>query len=275
MHTTMREPRVGAMRNCEQLIDTVRSSLWGLLDGPDEDQAQNQPAGSAVDGRVRSHALQGEMALAQLRSTMAQEFAVRDQLLREITHARRELEHTRQQLAGTQAQAVQAHHLASHDALTALPNRACFHERLAQLVGRAVAERRGLAVLFLDLDGFKPINDTYGHAAGDELLRIVARRLARAVRREDTVGRIGGDEFACLLDGLATREPALLLATKLRDVVRAPCRIGGRGLSVGVSIGVALCPEDGNSPEELLLKSDMAMYRAKRAHSGVACFGTG
>jgi diguanylate cyclase (GGDEF)-like protein len=260
------------LRDCEHLIDTVRSSLWGLLDVPGEREPPAQPPANDTGWRVRSNALQGTLALAQLHTTLAQEFAVRDALLREIGEARGELERVRQELAGTQVQALQARHRASHDALTELPNRACFHDRLAHLL--ATAEPQSLAVLFLDLDGFKPINDTHGHAAGDELLRIVARRLARAMRREDMVGRLGGDEFACLLGGLATRAQALFLATKLRHAVQAPCQIGDCVVSVGVSIGVAVCPDDGSSADELLLKADMAMYRAKRAGEGVAFFDT-
>ena len=166
-------------------------------------------------------------------------------------------------------------YLASHDALTRLPNRAFFMERLAQGLGAKVPARQGLAVLFLDLDGFKAINDTHGHAAGDELLRVVATRLARAVREDDTVSRLGGDEFACLLNGLATAEHAVASAMKLRDAIRMPCRIGDRLVQVGVSIGVSLCPVDGTTSEELLLKADMAMYRAKRASAGVALYGDG
>ena len=272
MQMTVRASEAGDLHDCEQLIDTVRSSLWGLLDDPVDVDAPARPPPDDTDRRIRSNALQGAVALAQLHSTLAQEFAVRDELLREIAQARLELARVHQELAGTQEQALQAQHLASHDALTELPNRACLHHRLSQLLPTAVAEHRSLAVLFLDLDGFKLVNDTYGHAAGDELLRIVARRLARTVRREDTVARLGGDEFACVLDGLATREHAMVLATKLGHAVRAPCRIGDAVITVGVSIGVALCPGDGDSPDDLLLQADMAMYRAKRAGTCVAFF---
>ncbi len=226
-------------------------------------------------GRVRSAALQGALALDQLQLTLSKEFAARAQLEQEIGEARAALERARAELAGTRAQELQARYLASHDALTRLPNRAFFMERLAQGLGAKVPARQGLAVLFLDLDGFKPINDTHGHAAGDELLRVVATRLARAVREDDTVSRLGGDEFACLLNGLATAEHAVASAMKLRDAIRMPCRIGDRLVQVGVSIGVSLCPVDGTTSEELLLKADMAMYRAKRASAGVALYGDG
>jgi diguanylate cyclase (GGDEF)-like protein len=260
-------------RACDELIDSVKSSLWGLIDAP-VDTDPDAPVRDGL-GRVRSAALQGALALDQLQLTLSKEFAARAQLEQEIGEARAALERARAELAGTRAQALQARYLASHDALTRLPNRAFFMERLAQGLGAKVPARQGLAVLFLDLDGFKPINDTHGHAAGDELLRVVATRLARAVREDDTVSRLGGDEFACLLNGLATAEHAVASAMKLRDAIRMPCRIGDRLVQVGVSIGVSLCPVDGTTSEELLLKADMAMYRAKRASAGVALYGDG
>lgn len=257
-------------QSCVDLVDSAKSSLWGLIDGP----VDVDPPAAATDGlgRVRSAALQGALALEQLQTTLSRELAARAQLEREIAEARAALERTRTELAGTRAQELQARYQASHDALTRLPNRAFFLERLAQALGEPSAARAGLAVLFLDLDGFKPINDTHGHAIGDALLRVVASRLARNVREADTVSRLGGDEFACLLHGLATDRVGALSA-QLREAICRPCRIGDRMLQVGVSIGIALCPGDGTTSEELLLKADMAMYRAKRGSAGVALYG--
>ena len=258
-------------QTCVDLIDSAKSSLWGLIDAP----VDADPPAAAPDalGRFRSAALQGALALEQLQTTLSREFAARAQLEREIGEARAALARTRTELAGTRAQELQARYLASHDALTRLPNRAFFLERLARGLVEQSASRAGLAVLFLDLDGFKPVNDTHGHAMGDALLRVVASRLARNVREADTVSRLGGDEFACILHGLATPDRVGALSAKLRQAICKPCRIGDRMLQVGVSIGIALCPGDGTTSEELLLKADMAMYRAKRGSAGVALYG--
>lgn len=265
----LQEPH-DAKRDCDDLIDTVKSSLWGLIDAPVVVNPAVLPRDGA--GRVRSTALRGAIALEQLQTTLTQEFHVREQLEREILEARQALEQARAELAGTQAQEQRARYLASHDDLTELPNRSFFHHRLSHLLAVDSAARQSVAVFFLDLDGFKPINDTHGHAAGDELLRIVAARLARTVRAEDTVSRIGGDEFACLLTSLATRDQAVHLAAKLRDAVQAPCKIGERIVDVGVSIGIAMYPAYGSSADDLLLKADLAMYRAKRQRTGFAFY---
>jgi diguanylate cyclase (GGDEF)-like protein len=127
-------------------------------------------------------------------------------------------------------------------------------------------------VLYLDLDGFKPINDLHGHDAGDELLRIVAARLARSIRAEDMVCRLGGDEFACLLSDPLNRERLGHLACKLFDAVSAPLQLGPLKLTVRPSIGIAVCPTDGATTDALLKCADAAMYRAKRHQSGYAFF---
>jgi len=150
--------------------------------------------------------------------------------------------------------------LARVDPLTGLGNARQLHERLAYEVERHRRHRRRLALLVLDLDGFKLINDRFGHVAGDEVLRDVARALARTVRAQDTVVRQGGDEF-CVLAPETTREEALMLGVRLRDAVAGS--VGGlRGLSV--SVGHAVFPEDGTTAEELLEHADDAEVAAKR-----------
>lgn len=257
-------------RDCDELMETVKTSLWGLIDAPVAVNAAVPPRDGA--GRVRSTALRGAIALGQLQTTLANEFRKRDELEREVCEAQAALKRARAELAGTQAEERRAKYLAFHDHLTELPNRSFFHHRLSDLLDADTAPPGALAVLFLDLDGFKPINDAHGHAAGDELLRIVAARLARMLRSEDTVCRLGGDEFACLLAGLESRDQAARLAAKLRDAIQAPCKIGHHIVSVGVSIGIALYPTDGNGTKDLLLKADRAMYCAKRERKGVAFY---
>lgn len=160
-------------------------------------------------------------------------------------------------------------HKAQHDELTGLPNRLLLHDRLRQEV--ALTQRRGsqIAVLYLDLDGFKEINDAFGHAVGDRLLQSVAASLATCVRASDTISRLGGDEFGVLLADTASEQAAVTARRMLRAVAQTHL-IEGRRLKVTASIGISLCPQDGIDPEGLVRSADAAMYRAKR--EGRSCF---
>ncbi len=159
-------------------------------------------------------------------------------------------------------------HLATHDTLTGLPNRFLMFDRLNQLLVRAARYRTSFAILFIDLDGFKWINDSRGHDVGDLVLRGIAERLAQNLRAADTVARIGGDEFVILLESLRAGPDAIALADKIRAAVGKPFALPGGAATVTVSIGVGVYPDDGRDAEELLKAADVAMYRAKRA---IAC----
>ena len=161
-------------------------------------------------------------------------------------------------------------HLAYHDLLTDLPNRALMGERAGDAIARARRDGRKVALLFVDLDRFKNVNDSLGHGAGDDLLRLCATRLLTALRSADLVGRQGGDEFAVLLADLVDVEAAARIAAKLVEAVRRPFLVGDRELRLTCSIGVALFPENGESFEALLQSADSAMYAAKDA--GRDCF---
>lgn len=154
-------------------------------------------------------------------------------------------------------------HMAQHDTLTDLPNRALFSEMTERALASARREQTELALVFIDLDKFKPVNDTYGHGMGDLLLKEVAIRIQQCVRDSDTVGRIGGDEFVMLLPRVGTAENALLIANKVRETLNRPFLIGGKQLSISSSMGVALYPEHGSSQAELEAHADFAMYHAK------------
>ncbi len=154
--------------------------------------------------------------------------------------------------------------LAHYDSLTALPNRALFFDRLEGAVARAKREERRFALLFVDLDGFKAINDHYGHDAGDYLLFEIARRLHAAIRDSDTAGRMGGDEFTILLDNIAKPEDATAVADKIRSSLAEPIEIpSGARVSVGASVGIAVFPDDGLDGEAVLKAADSAMYAIK------------
>jgi len=164
-------------------------------------------------------------------------------------------------------------HLAHHDVLTGLPNRLLFAAQLAQSLQRASRQGQQIALLFIDLDRFKSVNDTLGHAAGDELLRVVAQRLRAAVRAEDTVARLGGDEFTVVLEEVAGTAAAAATARKLHDALAAPMELQGRPVTVSATIGIALFPADGSDADTLMRAADVAMYRAKRRGRRSQAFG--
>jgi diguanylate cyclase (GGDEF)-like protein/PAS domain S-box-containing protein len=166
-------------------------------------------------------------------------------------------------------------HQAYHDALTGLPNRSLFQSRLEMALARANRHRRTIAVLFLDLDRFKVINDSLGHETGDELLVAVAQRLQAAVRGEDTVARMSGDEFTVLLEEVEDEADAARVARRMIDDIRQPIDLGGHQVFVGASIGIALSRDGEDRAEDLLRDADLAMYRAKeRGRSRYEVFET-
>jgi diguanylate cyclase (GGDEF)-like protein/PAS domain S-box-containing protein len=154
-------------------------------------------------------------------------------------------------------------HIALHDTLTGLPNRGLFLDRLKAALPRARRDATQLALLYLDLDMFKPVNDTFGHAMGDLLLQQAAKRLQQCVRETDTVGRVGGDEFLVLLDNIQGHECSLLVAEKIRVTLSQPFDLAGHQIRVSLSIGIALYPGHGNNHEQLIQQADQAMYAAK------------
>jgi diguanylate cyclase (GGDEF)-like protein/PAS domain S-box-containing protein len=156
-------------------------------------------------------------------------------------------------------------YLASHDALTGLPNRVLFRDRLAQVLARAHRHGRNVALLFVDLDRFKLVNDTLGHETGDRLLQEVARRLLTCVRAEDTVARMGGDEFVIIQEDVKQPDDAATLAMRLLQQMNTPVSLQGREIVVTLSVGISLYPRDGEDIGTLVKKADAAMYRAKEA----------
>ncbi len=152
---------------------------------------------------------------------------------------------------------------AFHDELTGLPNRALFLDRLTQAIALARRDGRKLAVMFIDLDNLKRVNDTLGHSAGDEVIRAVTERLRGCVREADTLARVGGDEFTLLVPEIADESDAVTVAAKTLAAVREPFRVGDRELSVTTSIGIGFYPRDGADPESLMVCADKALYRAK------------
>jgi diguanylate cyclase (GGDEF)-like protein len=177
----------------------------------------------------------------------------REVFLTELDAARK----TREELRG----------LAYHDHLTGLPNRSLLYDRLGLAITQAHREEGHLALLFLDLDDFKNVNDSLGHGSGDRVLVDLATRVRSTVRAGDTVARFGGDEFIVLLDSVTGAEDAAHVAVKVLDAVQAPYRFDGHEVSIAASVGVSVYPRDGASPDELVKSADTAMYRHKRRTS--------
>ena len=167
-------------------------------------------------------------------------------------------------VSAARARSLEMSRLAQHDSLTDLPNRMLFNDRLTQAISLAVRQGKQLAVMFVDLDHFKKINDSLGHGVGDKLLQSVAGRLVSSVRRTDTVSRLGGDEFVVLLSQVEHGEDAAFSARKILRALAAPHIIDGRSLDINVSIGVSTYPSDGPDAESLMNKADTAMYEAKQ-----------
>ena len=169
-----------------------------------------------------------------------------------------------QDVTQRRAEEQAVHRMAYHDALTGLPNRALMYDRLEQTLKQSRRGRSRAAVVFVDLDRFKEVNDTMGHDAGDELLQQIAQRLAESVREGDTVARIGGDEFVLVLSDIHRPDDDGRAAEKLQRALAKPVLIRGKSVEVTASIGVSIYPEHGNSGETLLKHADMAMYQSKQ-----------
>lgn len=162
---------------------------------------------------------------------------------------------------------------AMHDALTGLPNRAIFHEHLNKFFEAAVRNKKPLAVVFIDLDNFKPINDSLGHDAGDELLVMVGKRILKSIRSSDVAARLGGDEFALILDQFSSKKEALLVCNRVLEELKTPFPLKAGEVSIGGSIGVSFFPGDADNPTSLLKSADMAMYSAKsKGRNQIRCY---
>ncbi|WP_200382248.1 EAL domain-containing protein [Thiococcus pfennigii] len=189
--------------------------------------------------------------------------------LLDITEPRRLLDQLRERER-------QLQRLAHQDPLTGLPNRLVFDDRLSQAILQSRRSGRKVAVLFVDLDRFKEINDTHGHAAGDEILKQVSARLTGHLRSGDTLSRFGGDEFTLLIANLGASRDAAIVAEKLLHTLGQPYQIGGQTIPLTISVGISLAPDDGHDVDELLTKADTAMYLAKRSgRDGYRFYTTG
>ena len=256
-----------ASQDWDALFDAVTTRLRDIAG-----VVATLPGLAGMPRLARGRVLECAEALEHLHESLRQQQALEGALQQQLASVHGDLQQSRADLADTQDGERRQRHRAQHDALTTLPNRSHFCDLLRHALVKTDLKRPSLALLYMDLDGFKPINDQHGHGVGDRMLRIVAARLTRAIRSGDDVGRMGGDEFACLLGDIDNREQLSHLACKLFDAVSAPLQIGKLQLTVRPSIGIAICPTDGGTADTLLKRADAAMYRAKRAQSGYAFF---
>jgi len=223
---------------------------------PDDREATMRQAQAVTSGMIQRHFRNrylhkdGHSVDIQWSARWLPDFGVRIGVAHEVTELRRaerELEHR-----------------ATHDPLTGLPNRRRLQHELQYALTHATRAGNGLAVLYLDLDGFKRINDQHGHEVGDRLLREVAQRLHKGLRQGDLMARVGGDEFVALLPGCADVHAALTVADGLRASLKLPCHLPEGAFHLDASIGIACFPDNGSDPDTLLACADRAMYEAKR-----------
>lgn len=216
-------------------------------------EAQLRDLNEALErGLVESTAMQAQMEeqAAQLASVAEDQYSLNQRLQHEISERQRAEERMR--------------HMAQHDALTGLPNRRLFFELVDKSLAAAQRDRQTSAILYLDIDGFKAVNDTMGHAMGDELLCKISDRISNRLRRSDIVARIGGDEFVALVRNLPSTAQTEEIADDIVRLISEPFQLKDGVANVGVSIGIAVYPIHGDGAEELLSAADAAMYRAKK-----------
>lgn len=216
--------------------------------------------------------------LAQKARVFLQLFRKRQELQDALEETRKHNAKLHTELASYVDEQQKSRREVTHDLLTGIPNRSLFNDRLQGAVKRAERSRQHFALAYVDLDGFKAINDRHGHSGGDELIRIVAERLRRGVRASDTVARLGGDEFGLLFEGIESYAAAEYLAAKLQRLLQTTVELSSEDhgqsvqVSIGASIGIAMYPNHASSHEELRLLADKAMYAAKRSGGGVRVY---
>jgi len=230
----------------------------------------------AMTGAQRREVKQALVKSAQVEVKVqesADELVSVNNALAEEIDVRADLEHqlsrSKTALSASRAQEKQSRHEALHDGVTGLSNLTLFKDRLENALSQAQRHDWRLAVMFIDLDAFKSINDRYGHDVGDRVLQLVARRLEALVRGGDTVSRRGGDEFLFLMLEAKDEANAVNFASMLIERIGEACEVDGSSLTVSSSIGIALYPEDGRTAQELLKHADLAMYAAKQQKKGV------
>lgn len=237
----------------------------------------NIPVRAVEEAIIQIEGVAHEVATAandlhQVNIALAQELAERVVIESELVDTKADLAEARDDLSKSRAKEEETRKISLQDALTGLPNRLSFEQHLDRGLSQAKRHGWGLAILFIDIDNFKSINDSYGHGLGDKVLLMVANRLRSFVRDEDTVSRWGGDEFVCLLMEVKQEADVTRLAEKMVNQIAAACEFDGIVLSTSASIGIAIYPADGETADILFKNADTAMLKAKGSVKRVVLF---
>jgi diguanylate cyclase len=256
---------LGQNEHVSELIRQSAEELSSVSTGIKHELANGNPLPGVANALDKSETIR------RILQDAARELAAVNQGLADEVRARTMVDH---QLAAAVEQEAGSRNAALHDKLTGLPNRSLFNDRLEHGIAQAKRHRRILAVMFVDLDKFKDINDTYGHQTGDAVLRAIAERLKHNTREDDTVSRYGGDEFIYLLTQIREQRDIAMIAAKLIQTIRAPINVTVRDIivnpSLGASVGISIYPRDGATADALIASADQAMYGAKENKSGYA-----
>lgn len=242
------------VEECAEELESVNATLK-------EEFVSQSPSPEVADAIEQSVLVEGKVLDA------SDKLAVVNSRLKHEVRERQVLE---QQLLSAKEQEASALQVAFHDALTGLPNRLLFNDRLEHGLAQAYRHNWTLALMFVDLNDFKKINDTHGHAVGDEVLQAIAARLVENTRIDDTVSRQGGDEFLYLLMEVKEESDIVLIAEKIIRAIEEPCATSAGPLVIGASVGISIFPRDGTTADTLLMNADRAMYKAKREKLGYA-----
>lgn len=265
------------LKKNEKIKETIKgaaSDLTTVNDVLKQEQAPVQDIKIALTQNedVEHKITKAAKDLKLVNTKLAKELEERVVLEAELAETKTDLAVVRDDLSKSQVNEKEAQQIALQDALTGLPNRVSFEQSLDQGLLQAKRHGWGLAVLFMDIDEFKRINDSYGHDLGDQVLQMVANRLRSSLRDEDVVSRWGGDEFVCLLFEIKQEADVIHLAEKAINQIAKACKFDGITLSISVSIGVSIYPRDGETADVLFKNADIAMYKAKGTEKRVVLF---
>lgn len=267
----------GVLKKNEEIKVDVARAAGELASANQVLQQENAPVQAIKTALTQNEDAEDMVAkaaddLKRVNIKLANEIAVRIGIESELDTMKTDLASVRDDLLQAQVSGLQAQQLALTDVLTGLPNRASFDQTLTQGLAQAKRQGWGLAVMFIDVDNFKNINDSYGHDVGDKVLLTVANRLNSFIRDGDMVSRWGGDEFVCLLHNVKHENDVLRLAGKLVQRVAEAVELSGQTLHIKISIGIALAPLDGDTAALLIKHADKAMYKAKGTAEQVVLF---
>ena len=256
------------LKKTEKIKKTVKSAASALTVVNEVLKQEEVPVQAMKEAVTRNEGVEQKVAQAAedlkvVHIKLTEEVAERQVIESELAETKTDLADVREELSQAQDKAEEAQQLALQDALTGLPNRALFEQGLDHGLSQARRHGWGLAVLFIDIDKFKSINDTHGHDLGDQVLLMVADRLKSFVRDADIVSRWGGDEFVCLCLEVKQEADVTHLAEKMVARIAEACEFDGATLSVTASIGIAIYPADGETADTLFKNADAAMYQAK------------